>query len=112
MHAAHQWPNYCINRIPRSYTLGISIQVVSFKEITHGLFWDNAPRLSGADIVLDKKLGPLILDINARPGLAIQIANQIGLTHRLKAIEQLEVNEFGHTSLSIEERVNWSIDNF
>jgi len=66
----------------------------------------------GADIVLDEKLGPLILEVNARPGLAIQIANQIGLAHRLKTIEQLEVNEFGHTGLSIEERVNWSIDNF
>lgn len=33
----------------------------------------------GVDIVLDKNLGPLMLELNARPGLAIQIANQQGL---------------------------------
>lgn len=41
----------------------------------------------GADIVLDKNLGPTILELNARPGLAIQIANQMGLMNRLKAVE-------------------------
>lgn len=43
----------------------------------------------GCDIVLDRKLGPLILELNARPGLAIQIANGAGLAHRLQAIEAL-----------------------
>lgn len=43
----------------------------------------------GVDIVLDKQLGPLILELNARPGLAIQIANGNGLHHRLKKIEAL-----------------------
>lgn len=33
----------------------------------------------GADIVLDEDLGPLLLEINVRPGLAIQLANQTGL---------------------------------
>ena len=33
----------------------------------------------GVDIVLDKRFGPMILEINARPGLAIQIANAKGL---------------------------------
>ncbi|MDY6974101.1 MAG: alpha-L-glutamate ligase-like protein, partial [Thermodesulfobacteriota bacterium] len=42
----------------------------------------------GVDIVLDKHLGPLILEINARPGLNIQIANHEGLLPRLKLIEQ------------------------
>lgn len=41
----------------------------------------------GVDIVLDRDKGPLILELNARPGLNIQIANQAGLLHRLKAIE-------------------------
>lgn len=59
----------------------------------------------GADIVLDNELGPLILEVNARPGLAIQIANQIGLGHRLQTVEQLE-----HSELSIDERVQWSIN--
>jgi alpha-L-glutamate ligase-like protein len=37
----------------------------------------------GADIVLDRQRGPMMLELNARPGLAIQVANQEGLVHRL-----------------------------
>jgi alpha-L-glutamate ligase-like protein len=44
----------------------------------------------GVDIVLDKNLGPLILELNARPGLAIQIANGNGLLHRLTRVQELE----------------------
>ena len=33
----------------------------------------------GVDIVLDQHLGPLIMEINVRPGLGIQMANQQGL---------------------------------
>lgn len=40
----------------------------------------------GIDIVLDRDKGPLVLELNARPGLAIQIANQAGLETRLKAV--------------------------
>ena len=43
----------------------------------------------GVDIVLDGEKGPLMLELNARPGLNIQIANQAGLLPRLKAIEAL-----------------------
>ncbi len=42
----------------------------------------------GSDIVLDAKRGPLLLELNARPGLAIQIASQTGLLHRLTHIEE------------------------
>jgi len=42
----------------------------------------------GVDIVLDRDKGPLILEINARPGLAIQIANRAGLKPRLDAVER------------------------
>ena len=41
----------------------------------------------GVDIVLDANLGPLVLELNARPGLSIQIANGEGLKHRLNAID-------------------------
>ncbi len=40
----------------------------------------------GIDIVLDRDLGPLVLELNARPGLAIQIANRTGLRARLDAV--------------------------
>jgi alpha-L-glutamate ligase-like protein len=42
----------------------------------------------GVDMVLDEYRGPLILELNARPGLNIQIANDCGLTHRTTAVEQ------------------------
>ena len=40
----------------------------------------------GVDIVLDRDRGPLILELNARPGLNIQIANRAGLAPRLEAV--------------------------
>ncbi len=42
----------------------------------------------GIDIVIDRDRGPMILEINARPGLSIQIANRAGLKPRLQAVEQ------------------------
>lgn len=44
----------------------------------------------GVDIVLDKQKGPMMLEMNARPGLAIQIANQKGLLPRLNRIKREE----------------------
>ena len=41
----------------------------------------------GVDLVLDKDKGPLILEINARPGLNIQIANDVGLHQRTSIVE-------------------------
>lgn len=41
----------------------------------------------GVDIVLDAHHGPMLLEANARPGLAIQIANGLGLLPRLLAID-------------------------
>ena len=43
----------------------------------------------GTDLVLDKYLGAQLLELNARPGLAIQIANGRGLLPRLRQIEGL-----------------------
>ena len=41
----------------------------------------------GVDIVLDKEQGPMMLELNARPGLNIQIANREGALHRYRSIE-------------------------
>lgn len=43
-------------------------------------------RYLGADLVIDTRRGPLILEVNARPGLAIQLANRRGLLSALQAI--------------------------
>jgi alpha-L-glutamate ligase-like protein len=40
----------------------------------------------GVDVVLDRENGPMILELNARPGLNIQIANRVGLRHRLRRV--------------------------
>lgn len=42
----------------------------------------------GVDIVLDKEHGPLMLELNARPGLNIQIANREGVVDRFRQIEE------------------------
>jgi alpha-L-glutamate ligase-like protein len=61
----------------------------------------------GVDIVLDKERGPLILELNARPGLNIQIANRAGLLPRLKSVE------LNHRSLDgVEERVAFAQTHF
>lgn len=42
----------------------------------------------GTDMVLDRDHGPMLLELNARPGLAIQMANGEGLRPRLELIER------------------------
>lgn len=56
----------------------------------------------GADIVLDAYRGPMMLELNARPGLAIQIANGIGLKKRLQ-----EIDESYPSGLTAEQRVDF-----
>lgn len=46
----------------------------------------------GVDIVLDKDKGPLLLELNARPGLNIQIANREGALNRYRRIEARSKN--------------------
>ena len=61
----------------------------------------------GVDIVMDKEKGPLILELNARPGLSIQIANNEGLLPRLKLIESLD-----NINISIEDKIQFIKENF
>jgi alpha-L-glutamate ligase-like protein len=61
----------------------------------------------GVDIVLDRDKGPLILELNARPGLNIQIANNVGLLPRLELVEQRRSSLTG-----IAERVKFAKENF
>lgn len=44
----------------------------------------------GVDIIVDESEGPMLLEANARPGLAIQIANARGLMPRLAEIDALK----------------------
>ncbi|HRY82544.1 MAG TPA: sugar-transfer associated ATP-grasp domain-containing protein [Candidatus Moranbacteria bacterium] len=45
----------------------------------------------GADIAIDKIKGPTIIELNARPGLSIQIANLSGLKERLKKAAGIKI---------------------
>ncbi len=68
-------------------------------EIPH---WDRILRLAtecaasvglgylGVDLVMDRNLGPLMLELNARPGLNIQLANSQGLLGTLEKIESFQ----------------------
>ncbi len=60
----------------------------------------------GVDIVLDEKRGPLLLEINARPGLAIQTANMKGLLLNLNKVKELSANVDGHS------KVEYAVRNF
>lgn len=42
----------------------------------------------GADLVVDARRGPVLLEMNARPGLMVQLANRAGLLPRLRAIDR------------------------
>ncbi len=59
----------------------------------------------GVDIVLDEKKGPVLLEMNARPGLGIQIANRMGLLPRLKLVDQMQ-----NWKLSPEDRTERVLD--
>lgn len=61
----------------------------------------------GVDLVVDAREGPMLLELNARPGLAIQIANGRGLLPRLQTIERLKRPHF-----SPAERARFAMDSF
>ena len=66
----------------------------------------------GADVVVDARHGPVILELNARPGLAIQIANRAGLRPRLDAVDRVlgrSDSDFEHM-LPVAERVKLGRD--
>jgi alpha-L-glutamate ligase-like protein len=62
----------------------------------------------GVDLVIDRERGPLLLEMNARPGLQIQIANQAGLLRRLELIDKAPPEIFS----TPETRVEWALKTF
>ncbi|MCX7928408.1 MAG: alpha-L-glutamate ligase-like protein [Patescibacteria group bacterium] len=50
----------------------------------------------GADIVIHPEKGPMVLELNSMPGLAIQLANQAGLKRRLDRVDELKVRNAEH----------------
>ena len=63
----------------------------------------------GVDLVLDETLGPMILELNARPGLNIQIANDVGLMSRVQQVEHhLASTRLPYGGETPMQRVRWS----
>ncbi len=61
----------------------------------------------GVDIIMDRELGPVLLELNARPGLAIQMANGRGLLARLQKVDRAPEQIFA----SAESRIIWAKEN-
>jgi alpha-L-glutamate ligase-like protein len=53
---------------------------------------------AGVDIVMDAKKGPLVLEVNKRPGLGIQNVNEDGLARRIRLIEK-NLEKYKKTSI-------------
>lgn len=77
-------------------------------------FWDDAVEMAirlsdalelgyvGIDMVIDETKGPIVLEANARPGLAIQVSNGKGLLPVLKKVQNANLS-----GLSIDERIHF-----
>lgn len=50
----------------------------------------------GVDIALHPEKGPMIIELNAQPGLQIQMANMDGLAKRLNRVDDMEVRDATH----------------
>lgn len=85
--------------VPKSRQLLSGFKIPGWKDIlTIAVKAQEASKLGflGADIAIDREYGPVILELNARPGLQIQIANQNGLKGRLDRIEGLKIKSVSH----------------
>jgi alpha-L-glutamate ligase-like protein len=84
--------NRAITHHPDTKQLIAGIAIPGWRDVL-----DGAMRLSdalnmgyiGVDFVIDAETGPVVLEANARPGLAIQLAHRQGILPRLRFIDSL-----------------------
>jgi len=64
------------------------------KMLTYAIDAQRATNINyvAVDFLIDRDLGPMIVELNARPGLSIQLANNDGLRWRLKKAKDIKVN--------------------
>jgi alpha-L-glutamate ligase-like protein len=80
-----------IHRHPDTEEVLVGIAIPRFQELMHtGVRAADEAGLGylGVDLVADELRGPVVLEMNARPGLAIQLANDRGLLGPLRAIDR------------------------
>ena len=64
----------------------------------------------GCDIVMDDRDGPLLLEINIRPGLEVQIANLARLKDRLERVEWININSVEKWVRLWKDLFSWDIE--
>jgi alpha-L-glutamate ligase-like protein len=104
------WRNSVVHQHPDTLAEVSGVQIPHFNrmlEIAAGCNAMTGLAYVGVDLVLDRAKGPLMLELNARPGLNIQIANQAGLAGRLKAVDREDVGK-----MSVAERVTFAKKTF
>lgn len=104
------WQNEPITEHPETGNVIKGIQVPHWNTILNlasRSFLLTGLGYQGVDIVLDKEKGPLLLELNARPGIGIQLANNIGLETRVKEAESRL-----STLSTVEDKVNFALNHF
>jgi len=83
-----------IETVPKTRLLLSGLRIPYWKDIlTLAVKAQEVSKLGflGVDIAIDKEKGPVILEINARPGLSIQLCNKTGLKERLERVRGLTI---------------------
>ena len=104
------WRNSVVHQHPDTLAEVSGVQIPHFDrmlEIAAGCNAMTGLGYVGVDLVLDRDKGPLMLELNARPGLNIQIANRAGIATRLRAVDRTNVG-----TMSVAERVAFAKETF
>jgi predicted ATP-grasp superfamily ATP-dependent carboligase len=104
------WKNSIVTEHPDTGNAVSGVQIPQWErllEIAAGAYEMTGLGYQGIDLVLDRDRGPMLLELNARPGLNIQIANREGLGIRLEKIER-----HGGNLATVAERVAFARENF
>lgn len=94
---AGTWRNLKIDRHPDSGHPVAGVQIPGWQdclELAARCYELTGLGYLGVDLVMDKFRGPMMLELNARPGLNIQIANDDGLRRRCRIVES-RLHELG-----------------
>jgi alpha-L-glutamate ligase-like protein len=104
------WRNSIVTEHPDTGNPVSGVQIPQWErllEIAAGAWEMTNLGYQGIDLVLDRTRGPMLLELNARPGLNIQIANREGLGRRLEKVER-----HGGKFATIADRVAFARENF
>jgi len=97
--AVHGKHSQSIEYIPKTRMLLSGIKIPYWKDILQmAIEAQDVSRLGflGADVAIDRDIGPVFLELNARPGLSIQIANLSGLKDKLHRVQGLKIKSADH----------------